>query len=182
MSRPRNLGLLALSSIPATSAASTATIFKVIFLRAPALAFGMAGIAGLFSMLGIVLVSSEVQETIRVWIRHRPEKQIAAAESFEIRRRTRAATCGRRWTATRAAKLRQDAAAYKRPGTSLSEIMMITRTGRSTQASPQPDFLSDKGMTAVLAAKPGDHADRGFMKESDTASSTSTAFPVPTGT
>lgn len=153
MSGPRNLGLLGLSSIPPTSAIGTAVAFRAVF-REPLLAFGAGGLVCLFATLGIVLVSPDVQRTIRVWIRHHPEHRIAAAKSYEIRRLARAATCGRRWTAKSAAKIRQDAAAYKRSETSLSKIMSITRTNSTGLSAPQQNAPDEKDGTQ---AGGGDH-------------------------
>ena len=121
------LGALPLRSVPATAAASTGTAVRLI-LHEPALAWGMAGLVGLLALLGVFAVSAEAQATMRLWIRHRAEHRLAAVESFEIRRRIRAATSGRRWTQASATKIRQDAAECERPTTSLTEVMRITRS------------------------------------------------------
>ena len=88
-----------------------------------ALALGLAGLAGLLT----VLASAEAQRTIRTWIRHRAETRIAAAEAYRIRRQIRAATCGPRWTTAEAARIRDAAAALNSESLGLAEIMRITR-------------------------------------------------------
>lgn len=119
--------LLTLPSVPATVAASTGVAFRLTFHEAD-LAIGMAALTGTFALFSVLLVSPEAQRTIRMWIRHRAEHRLAAAEAFEIRRRIRAATCGRRWSAASAVKIRQGAEACKRPNISLPKVMQITRT------------------------------------------------------
>jgi hypothetical protein len=145
MSRPGRVGVLALPSVPATAATGAGIAVRITF-HDPALAWAIAGLAGLLTLLGIFVVSAEAQETIRVWIRHRAEHRLAAAEAFEIRRRIRAATCGKRWTARSAAKIRQDAAACERPSISLEEIMRITRPDRTAVGRPEMNALDHDGL------------------------------------
>ncbi len=92
-----------------------------------AVAWGIACLVGLLTLLGVFAVSAEAQKTVRLWIRHRAEHRLAAAMSFETRRRVQAATCGRRWTKSSAGEIRKAAAAYDQIGISLPEIMRITR-------------------------------------------------------
>jgi hypothetical protein len=93
-----------------------------------AITWGMACLAGLLALVGVFAVSPEAQKTLRLWIRYRAEHRIAAATSYQIRRWTRAATCGRRWTKAGASDIRQAAAEFgKAQVVNLHEVMLISR-------------------------------------------------------
>lgn len=128
---------VALTSIPASVATCAGIAFRLTF-HDPGLAVGMATLVGTLALISVLLGSSEAQRTVRVWIRHRAEHRLAAADAFEVRRRIRTATCGRRWTEASAAKIRQDAAACERPSISLPEIMRITRLDGFAVAPLEP--------------------------------------------
>lgn len=125
-----------------------------------AFALGIAGLAGVLALLGVVAVSAPTQETIRLWIRHRAEHKLAAAERFAIMRRIRAGTGGRRWTKGSAAAIRSSAAAYTSPVASLPEIMRITRQTDTTGASPGRAAPASGGS---LPAASGDGIARGKL-------------------
>ena len=98
----------------------------------PAAAVLLAAMSGLLALVIALLASPEVQKTARTWIRHRAEVRIAAAEAFDIRRRSRARTCGRRWSRAGAEQIRKAAAAPDQSRASLAEIMRITRNRDET--------------------------------------------------
>jgi hypothetical protein len=122
----KNLPASALAYLPAPTVAGTGIAVKIIF-HSSALAGLMAGLAGVFTVLGVFAVSAQAHETLRLWIRHHAEHKIAAAEAYETKWRIHAATCGRRWTRDGSAQIRDSAAKYPRTGSSLTEIMAITR-------------------------------------------------------
>lgn len=84
-------GQLALSGIPATVCTSSGIAAEAMFHR-PALALGLAGLAGMLALTGLFLTAAETQETIRVWIRHQPERKITGTAAFQVRRLVRRAT------------------------------------------------------------------------------------------
>jgi hypothetical protein len=104
----------------------------------------IAGLTGLLTLAAAILASAETQETLQTWIRHRAEIKIAAAEASGIRRRSRARTCGPRWTQAGAAEIRQATASADEPHVSLPDIMSITRQPDNTPspaAHPLPGHL-----------------------------------------
>jgi hypothetical protein len=151
MTSTGNMGTSALAYVPAAAATGTGIAIKIIF-HDSVLACEMAAVVGVLTVLGVFIVSAQAQETIRLWIRHRTEHRLAAAEAFEIKRRIRAATWGRRWTMRSAAQIRNNAATYPRPGSNLAEIMRITRQP-GPAAPPGRDAASDE---QSLAAASGD--------------------------
>jgi len=118
--------LLTLPSVPATAATASGIVARIT-LHDTAAAGAIAGLAGLLALIAVFAVSPESQKTVRLWIRHRAEHTIARAESFEIRRNARAATCGRSWTRDGAREIREAAASSERPVVSLPDVMRITR-------------------------------------------------------
>lgn len=130
---------LALPTVPATAATSAGIAVKMIFHETSA-AWGMASLVGLLALLGVFAVSPEAQETLRLWISHRAEHRLAAAASFEIRRRIKAATCGKRWTRSSADDIRKAAATYNRTSINLPEIMRIIRG--ETPAGAKPELIT----------------------------------------
>jgi hypothetical protein len=108
--------------LPAAAATSSWLAGRLLCHEA-ALALALAGLVGLLTLLA----SAEAQHTIRTWIRHRAETRIAAAEAYRIRRQIRAATCGPRWTAADAARIRDTAVTLNPDHLGLAEIMRITR-------------------------------------------------------
>jgi len=122
--------------------------FKVVF-HDSVLAFGLAALAGVLTLLAVVAVSTPAQETIRLWIRYRAEHKLAAAERFAVRHRLRAGTYGRRWTRGSAAQIRNSAAAYRSSDTNLPEIMRITRQPDATAPSSGRAAANSGGLSAV---------------------------------
>lgn len=130
--------LMTLPSVPATVATGAAIATRMTFHQT-AVTWGVAGLTGLLALIAVFAVSPEVQKTLRLWIRHRAEHQIAAATSYEIRRRSRAATCGRRWTKEGANDVRRAAVGFTKSEVSLREVMLISRIDRLGAAGQQPD-------------------------------------------
>lgn len=95
------------------------------------LGFGMplAVVLAVLTGLLTLLASAETQRTIRTWIQHRAETEVAAALAYRIRRQARAATCGWRWTTANAARVRDATAALESPEICLAELMRVTRSG-----------------------------------------------------
>ena len=131
MSKTGRRRMVALPSVPAAVAASTAIASRLAF-HAPEMVIGMAALTGMLALFGVLLVSAEAQKTIRTWIRYRTEHSLGAAEAYERRQRIRTATQGLRWTASTAASIRQDARAFECPSTNLTDIMRINRRKNST--------------------------------------------------
>jgi hypothetical protein len=117
-----------LSSISMTASASTWMSVKFIS-RDSGTSWKMMIFVGLLTAVVVFMASAEMQKTVRTWIRHRSEHRLASAKGYEIRRRSRSATTGPRWTQISAAKIRKDAVDYGQDNTSLAEIMRITRSG-----------------------------------------------------
>jgi hypothetical protein len=88
-----------------------------------------------------------------MWIQYRAEHRIAAATSYQIRRWTRAATCGRRWTKAGAYDIRQMAAEFSKPQVSLHDVMLISRIDRPAAAGQQ---LNDCGHSSSRSDKDTD--------------------------
>jgi hypothetical protein len=118
--------VLALPSLPATAATGSGIAARVT-LHDTTTALLIAGLAGLLALIAVFAVSPECQKTLRLWIRHRAEHRIAGAKSFEIRRRARAATCGRRWTKDGAKEIREATVSSGSAAVDLSDVMRITR-------------------------------------------------------
>jgi hypothetical protein len=125
--------LFALPSVPGT-VATGAWLTARLTLHDTAAACVIAALAGLLALIGVFVVSPETQKTLRLWIRHRAEHRIAAATSFEIRRRAWAATRGRAWTRASANEIRQAGAKFNVSKVTLSEVMLITRMGQLEKA------------------------------------------------
>jgi hypothetical protein len=143
--------LMTLASVPATVATGAAITTWMIF-RQTAMTEGVAGLSGLLALIAVFAVSPETQKTLRLWIRYRAEHRIAAAKSYQIRRRTRAATCGRRWTKAGANDVRQAAAEFSEPQVSLHEVMLISRIDRPAAA----EQLNDCGHSSSRSGKDTD--------------------------
>src|SRR5690242_11628850 len=90
---------LALPSVPAVLPVSTQVVVRHM-LHQSGWPWEVTALACVTSLLVALAISPEFQRTLRLWILHRPEHRLAAAESFAIRRRIRAATAGRRWSQT----------------------------------------------------------------------------------
>lgn len=119
--------IITLASVPAPVATGAAIATKMVFHQT-AITWGMACLTGMLALIGVFAVSPEAQKTLRLWIRYRAEHRTAAATSYQIRRWTRAATCGRRWTKAGANDIRQAAAEFsKAQVVSLQEVMLISR-------------------------------------------------------
>jgi len=140
---------MTLASVPATVATGAAIATRMI-LHQTAITEGVAGLSGLLALIAVFAVSPETQKTLRLWIRYRAEHRIAAATSYQIRRRTRAATCGRRWTKEGANDIRQAAAEFSLPQVSLHEVMLISRIDRPVAAGQQ---LNDCGHSSSSSGK-----------------------------
>jgi len=154
--------LFALPSVPGTVATSAGIITRMTF-HSTATAWEIAGLAGLLALIAVFAVSSESQKTLRLWIRHRAEHRIAAATSFEIRRRARTATCGRRWTKASARDIRQAAATLRASKAGLPEVMMITRLDRLE--APGRD-LKDEGKSSSVRSNANEtHAPLEIVQE-----------------
>jgi hypothetical protein len=127
-----------LLSISTVASASTWTPVKLIFHE-----FGLSWqimlfVGGLIVSITFML-SSEMQKTLRQWIRYRTEHHIAKALSYEIRRLVRKATTGRTWTQASAEEIRKAAKNWDRPTIGLAEIMKINRSGdKQESADAQP--------------------------------------------
>jgi hypothetical protein len=83
---------------------------------------------GLLSVICTFGVSPETNATFRLWIKYRTERQIAAAEVYEIKRRARLATTQTRFTRAAESNAGKDADSFARPNTRLSEVMKISRS------------------------------------------------------
>jgi hypothetical protein len=165
--RPRPvLGIVGISAVPAAVTTSSWIAAQLVF-NSSVVAWTAASFAGVLSLLAFLVASAELQETIRVWICHRPENRIAAAEAFAIRRRIRKATCGGCWTATRAGRVRSAAVACEHPHADLAEVMRITRlpldaSGQAEQTDldpcPSPARRRRRRRTENLEAEESAHA------------------------
>lgn len=141
------LSSLSLAGVPATTTISGWIAIRLIF-HDSAIAWAIASLAGLFSFAAVVIASTEVQRTIRLWIYFRAEHRLSAAEAFVVRRQISRATCGRRWTSAGAADIRQAAAVYGR-SSGLPEIMRLTRLGSGAEELCDPQGIDAAVRTAT---------------------------------
>lgn len=86
---------LVLAGIPGAAVTSTGIAVELVSHN-PILTVVMAGLAGVLAVFGVFLTSTEAQETRRVRTRHRPERIVASAAAFGLRKFVKAETRGSR--------------------------------------------------------------------------------------